>query len=402
MLPVREFSQRHCGSHPFQHPVNRTNDLTRMAALLAESSDSVLLRWREQVRELPSAEHLDVPTLNDHIPGLLQELEAALLAGRDETIPEALEKSSSASHGLQRVQDAFDIEEVVAEYNILRGCIHDLACDNGINLQGRPFHIINRVFDHAIGLALQTYATQRALDVRQRREEYLAFVAHDLRPPLSAISLVGRVLERLVPNADAQGRAGQMLKSLRRNVNQLEALVDKILEENTHLQTDANIRLERREFDLWPLVESLVDELHPEADACSTKLVNGVSEDMVVYADADFLKRILQNLIGNALRYTARGEITIRASADAEGNAECVVTDTGAGIPAERLEKVFDKGETDPLVAGGNGLGLTIVKTFVEAHGGTVAVESEGGAGATFRFTLPSRDAAARAERDAG
>ena len=69
--------------------------------------------------------------------------------------------ASPPAHGLQRLEDAFDIEEVVAEYNILRGCIHDLADDNGLSLQGKPFHIINRVFDHAIGLALQAYATQR-------------------------------------------------------------------------------------------------------------------------------------------------------------------------------------------------------------------------------------------------
>ena len=68
------------------------------------------------------------------------------------------------------MKDAFDIEEVVAEYNILRGCIHNLAIDNGFNLQGKPFHLINRVFDQGFGLALQTYATQRALEIQQRRE----------------------------------------------------------------------------------------------------------------------------------------------------------------------------------------------------------------------------------------
>lgn len=392
---------QHRGSPPSQPGAKSINDLTRLARLLADSSDSVMLRWRVQIRALPSARHLDVPTLNDHIPGLLLELEAALLAGRDETIPEALRNSSSSSHGLQRVQDAFDIEEVVAEYNVLRGCIHDLAGDNGINLQGRPFHIINRVFDHAIGLALQTYATQRALDVRQRREEYLGFVAHDLRTPLNAIALVGRVLEKMVPDLDASGRTVQMLKALRRNVDQLEKLVGKVLEENTNLQTEVGVRLERREFDLWPFVEALVHDLHPVAGTDSTQMVNRVPEDMVVYADADFLKRIFQNLIANAIRYTPRGEISIQASADADGNVECVVADNGAGIPIDMLDKIFDKGETDPRAPGGMGLGLTIVKTFAEAHGGTVAVESKEGVGASFRFTLPSRDAAALAAHDA-
>src|SRR3954465_15348407 len=150
------------------------NELDELADLVKQEGDALLSRWREQVRQLPSARRLDVPTLNDHIPGLLDELASALRSHSDQTIPEALGGASSPAHGLQRVQDAFDIEEVVAEYNILRGCIHDLADNAGLSLQGKPFHVINRVFDQAIGLALQTYSTQRALEVQRRREEYLA------------------------------------------------------------------------------------------------------------------------------------------------------------------------------------------------------------------------------------
>src|SRR6185436_19172249 len=118
---------------------------------------------------------------------------------------------------------------------ILRACIHDLADANGLSLQGKPFHIVNRVLDHAIGLALQTYATQRALEVQRRREEYLAFVAHDLRTPLNAISLAGRVLELTPAERRGGAETAQMLRALRRNVQQLEGLVSKVLEENTNL-----------------------------------------------------------------------------------------------------------------------------------------------------------------------
>ena len=367
------------------------NDLDQLAALVKQERHALLSRWRQQVRQLPSARQLDVPTLNDHIPGLLDELAAALQSKSDQTIPEALSESSPPAHGLQRLQDAFDIEEVVAEYNILRGCIHDLADDNGLNLQGKPFHIINRVLDHAIGLALQTYATQRALEVQRRREEYLAFVAHDLRTPLNAISLAGRVLELTLPRRRSAETA-QMLKALRRNVQQLEGLVGKVLEENTNLQTEIGIKLERREFDLWPLVEALIHDLHPVAGTASTQLINKVPDDLVVYADASLLRRVFQNLIANAIKYTPRGEILIGArELGAEGAVECWVSDNGAGIPEELLEKVFDKGETDPENAGGTGLGLAIVKTFTEAHGGKVTVESKEGVGSTFRFSLPTK-----------
>lgn len=370
-----------------------SNELPKLAALLKQERQALLARWRQQLRALPSARHLNIPTLNDHMPGMLDELTAALESNSDKTIPEAVGESSPPAHGLQRVQDGFDIEEVVAEYNILRGCIHDLADDNGLNLQGKPFRIINQVFDHAIGRALQTYATQRALDVQRRREEYLAFVAHDLRTPLNAISLAGRVLELTVPERGNSAETAQMLKALQRNVQHLEKLVGKVLEENTNLETEVGIKVERREFDLWPLVEALIHDLHPVAGTCSTQLINQVPDDLVVYADAGLLRRVIQNLIANAIRYTPRGEVVVAAHVlDAAGAVECRVSDDGAGIPEEILEKVFDKGETDAEKEGGAGLGLAIVKAFTEAHGGKVTVESKAGVGSTFRVSLPTKE----------
>ena len=367
-------------------------DLNKLAALIQRDREALLSRWREQVRQLPSAKHLDSPTLNDHLPALLDELATALHFRSDKSISESLVEGSSPYHGIQRVQDGFDIEEVVAEYNILRGCIHDLADRNELSLQGKAFHIINRVLDGAIGLAVQSYATQRALEVQHRREEYLAFVAHDLRTPLNAISLAATVLELTLPERGTSTETAQMLKALRRNVQQLEGLINKVIEENTNLETEIGVKLQRRELDLWPLVEALIHDLHPVAGTASTQLINKVPDDLVVYADASLLRRVFQNLIANAIKYTPRGEVMIGArEPGAEGAVECWVSDNGAGIPEELLEKVFDKGETDPEHAGGTGLGLTIVKTFIEAHGGMVTVESQDGVGSTFRFSLPTK-----------
>src|SRR5436190_2775583 len=185
--------------------------LDQLAALIRRAKSSILTRWGQQVRELPSARSLDTPALNDHIPGLLDELADALAAKDGGTIPEKFSEDSPPAHGLQRLQEAFDIEEVVAEYNILRGCIHDLAENHHLDIRGRPFHIINRVLDHAIGRALQAYATQRALEVQQRREEYLAFVAHDLRTPLNAIALVANSLEMTQVRGASDASTASML-----------------------------------------------------------------------------------------------------------------------------------------------------------------------------------------------
>lgn len=360
-----------------------------LATLIEQQKELLLADWRAQIRQLPSAKNLDTPTLNDHIPLLLRELGSALRHGSEISIAQAHAGGTPAQHGAQRLDDGFEIDEVVAEYNVLRGCIHDLAEANGLNLQGKPFHIVNRVLDQAISVAAQTYSTSRALEIQRRREEYLAFVAHDLRTPLNAISMATRVLELTFADAARTEASAKMLKTLQRNVQHLSALVGKVLEENINLQTEIGITLERRRFDLWPMVESLVHNIHPVGGSGSTRLLNRVPEDLVVFADADLLRRVFQNLIANAIRFTPRGEIVLDATVlDDSGTVECLVSDNGAGIPQDQLSAIFDKFASDGL-DGGLGLGLAIFKSFVEAHDGTVSVDSIEGKGTTFRFTLP-------------
>lgn len=333
----------------------RATGQLELAALIRQQRDALLSTWRQQVKKLASARNLGTPTLNDHIPGLLEELADALESKSEQANPKALAEGSPPVHGSERFREGYDIEEVVAEYNILRGCIHDLAENNGMNLRGKSFHIVNRVLDQAIGLAVKTYAAEQALEVQKRREEYLAFVAHDLRTPLNAIAVAANVLE----DAYRDGSSGDidsagMLKALRRNVRQLQTLVEKIIEENTSLRL--------------------------------------VPHDFVVYADASLLRRVFQNLLSNAIKHTRQGRVTIGAcQSNPDPTVECWVRDTGTGIPKEQVDKVFEKFESGSESEGGLGLGLAIVKTFVEAHGGRVNVESTEGMGSEFRFTLPSK-----------
>ena len=368
------------------------NNAKKLALMIERESVPLLARWRDQVRRLPSGSTLDVPALNDHIPDLLVEIAAALTRMDDETIVDALLEKSPPIHGTQRLALGFDVTEVVAEYNILRGCIHDLAMENDVNLVGTPFHIINRVLDEAIGLAVDAYAKQRAADVQQRRDEYLAFVTHDLRTPLHAISLAASVMERVPAEQSASPQSLQMIKSLRRNVVRLERLIEKVLDEASNVESDAGLRVEKRMFDLWPLVQGQIQDLEPLAANSQAKLTNQVPYDVVMFADATLIRRVLQNLIANGINYTPGGEIVVGAEQDAD-KVVCWVSDNGAGIAAENIDRIFDKSFTDRPDDGHNGLGLTIVKSLVEAHDGAISVESTAGEGSTFRFTIPAASA---------
>ena len=368
------------------------DEVEKLGTLVLQEREQLLTAWRAEVKMLPSAEHLDVPTLNDHIPGLIEEISGALRSGTEETIAETLVEGTPPAHGAQRYEDGFDIEEVVAEYNILRGCVHDLAVRSGVTLQGRPFHVLNRVLDGAIGAAVQAFAAQRAREVRHRREEYLAFVAHDLRTPLNAISLAMNYLKDAPPQRDTRAENNVLWNIMRRNVQQLEVLVGRVLKENVNFEAEAGFKLEPRLLDLWALVESVRVDLQPIAKSTSVRMINQVPTEMLVFADASMVRRVFQNLIVNAISYAPGGKIEIWAK-ELDGQCvECWVRDDGAGIPAQRIDSIFDKLESDPGRDGssGLGLGLAIVKAFVEAHGGEVSVESKEGEGCLFRFSLPA------------
>jgi two-component system phosphate regulon sensor histidine kinase PhoR len=372
-------------------------DLKHFAEVIHHDRDKLLGKWRREIRRLPTARKMDVPTLNDHIPALLDELGSALLAGGTESVLDLELENSPKIHGTQRLHAGFDIVEVVAEYNILREILHGGAEDNGITLNAHISRILNRVIDSAIALAVDTFAKERALEMQHRREEHLSFVMHDLSTPLSAMHMVGQILERTIP-ADAKTQQIQsMLSLLQRNSDRVNALLKLATQEQYNIATSTiqELKVEPREFDLWPLVEALIQDLRPLAESAPVKIVNVVPTDLVVFADAVLLNQVFQNLISNAIKYTKTGQIVIGAkySEDGPENSEvgCWVQDTGAGIPAGRLEKVFEKFETDPERKGGQGLGLAIVRQIVEGHGGKVAVESIEGQGAKFTFTLPGR-----------
>ena len=370
--------------------------LRQLATAILEERDAVLVSWRTQVRALPSAAKLDVPTLNDHIPGWIAEFAACLVTASEAPEGDAC-VTSPLAHGLQRFEDGFDIEEVVSEYNILRDCLHELAERHGINLAGHDRRFVDKFFDDAIGAAVKAFAESQAREVQRRRTEYLAFVAHDLRTPLSAITFSAYLLEQRLGNAVLDAENTRLLKILARNTRQLETLVGAVLAENTQLLTELGVKIERRRFDLWPMVETLIQDLQPISAKAGATVVNQVPDEIEAVADANLLRRILQNLLTNAIAYAPGGQVTVGAVDPGTGGPlEIWVKDNGAGIPAERLEKVFDALETDPK-RDGVGLGLAIVKTFVEAHDGKVTVESVVGQGSTFRFTLP-RAATVRTE----
>lgn len=232
-------------------------------------------------------------------------------------------------------------------------------------------------------------AAQRAIHAR---DEVLAVVAHDLRNPLSAILMQTQLLKRA--GADNAPRAQMAMDSVRRAVVRMNRMIQDLLDV-TRLE-GGRLAVDRECVAPEQVIADCVESQRPLTAAASLDLrceVSGEVHD--VWADRDRLLQVLENLVGNALKFTpAGGHITLGA-APSDGGVLFWVADTGAGIPAEELPHVFDRfwqgknGEHR-----GAGLGLAIVRGLVEAHGGQIWAESAEGRGTTFFFTLPRPPAA--------
>src|SRR5207237_5635271 len=148
-----------------------------------------------------------------------------LTAGGTESVLDLQLHDSPKIHGGLRLRAGFDIVEVVAEYNILRELLSNIAERQNVDTTGDPNRILNRVVERAVALAVDSYAKEKALEFQQRREEHLSFLIHDLKTPLSAIHAAGRILDTSLKDEARTDRVGTMIDIVRRNALRLNALV---------------------------------------------------------------------------------------------------------------------------------------------------------------------------------
>jgi len=251
----------------------------------------------------------------------------------------------------------------------------------------RPYAELERLRAHVEGELAETIGNLRSL--QEQREDLLRAVSHDLRTPLQVVMLQAERLARMVPPgsreraaSDAMARAGRQMNAL------ISDLVDSI-----YLEHGA-MRLSTEPLRLGPFLAGLlgIDSGAPGAD----RFLLEVPADLpVVRGDPVRLSRVVQNLAGNALKYSSPGtSIRVEARCD-EDELVVSIADRGAGIAGDDLPRIFERfyrgvrrGRSEGL-----GLGLYISRLIVTAHGGRIWCESRQGEGTTFSFTLPLGEA---------
>ena len=285
--------------------------------------------------------------------------------------------SASLTRGLHRVEQAAQ--------RVAGGDLAARAGVDGRDEVARLAATFNRMADQLEA------AAQEQREVDQLRRDLIAWTSHDLRTPLTSIRVVVEALADGV--TDDPDTIQRYLNSLRSDVTSLSHLIDDLFE---LAQLDAGgMTVERVSISLGDLISDVLERMRTLAEQRRVQLSGRVGSSIdPVSVDPPKIERVLANLIGNAIQHTPEGgQVTIEAH---RGNG-CVrvsVRDTGEGIAAEDLPRVFERfyrGEKSrPRASGGAGLGLAIAKGIVEAHGGSIQASSRPGEGSIFTFTLPA------------
>jgi two-component system phosphate regulon sensor histidine kinase PhoR len=290
--------------------------------------------------------------------------------------------------------EAVRLHEVAAI--VERASVEGRVVDHELQLPGEPERwlqinvaALTDANNRKLGIILVFHDLTDLKQLERTRQDFVANVSHELRTPLS---LIKGYAETLLDGAkDNPEVATKFLQTIDRNARRLDLLIQDLL--IISALESGRVSLSLGAVELHGLVGRMLVDFKSRAEARHVKLVSTVPP-LTAHADEARLEQVFGNLLENAVKYGREsGTVTVGGRATSDGWLELFVQDDGPGIPAEALERVFERfyrvDKARSREQGGTGLGLSIVKHIVQGHGGRVWVESQPGQGAKFFFTLP-------------
>jgi signal transduction histidine kinase len=406
-------------------------DLARVAQRLGERREAILGAWREAVEAdamLVTNASLPRRQLDDHIPALLQSFEQHLRSygGPSETSAEDAEQLKASQHGQERWQQGFRLVEVVREWRHLQLALHDElgrllhdASDEATETARRLLMIlcIDGLAESAERYeAMERREAQRRLSdlesalsgyeqLERQRAEAWREAAHDLRGNLGVVKTATAVLNT---GGVSDTTRTKSLDILHRGVESMHELLNELIS-LARLEAGREVR-EIREFDIAELCIQLCEGMTQMAERRGLKLTYSGPDSLVVASDPMKIRRIAQNLLVNALTYTARGSVRIVIDASAEHSWQLEVEDTGPGVPAAVAGAVIEGPERQKAMilngpgagsaanngpsgsgsaAGGEGIGLSIVRRLCDLLDARLSLRSPEAGGSVFCVTFP-------------
>jgi len=354
--------------------------LSTTSQQVLDLKETVLAEWEQRVRvAFQEAQELRHPVFINTIPAYYDNLVELLTPGyyRDDAISVA---TLASEHGGERARlTNYNPEELVLEYQIFRATLLDVLSEHHVPLSGDHYKIINLSIDESIREAVTAFS----LVVSALREQFIAALTHDMRTPLSSAAMAAELISLTTDSEKTKGLADR----IRDNISRVDKMAQQLLDTMV-FQKGERLRLELSKFDILDVAKEVCQSLVLHRSRCHI-----VGTAVTGWWDRDALRRALENLTGNAVKYGAPNTpICLKIN---EGHERLVfsVHNEGMPIPVEEQESIFQifrrahdaKEGTQP----GYGIGLPYVRAVAESHGGSVAIESTAEKGTTFVLDIP-------------
>ncbi|MCZ7552956.1 MAG: hypothetical protein B6D39_05845 [Anaerolineae bacterium UTCFX2] len=368
ILPGRRYCE-HCGV-----------DLA-VAALLAEQQALLPARIPQGI---PISPELLVPRIGDYL------IERGLLK------PSQLQRALALQEQRARAGKPLLLGQVLLELNLItRETLDEVITAQILQLQNAITEA-NQLLKQRVEERTRELrqALERLSELNQLKSNFIANISHELRTPLTHIK---GYLDLLAEGALGSLNADQQsaLTVLKKAENRLERLVEDLIQFS--LASHGGLGLNLSKTDTTRLVQTAVDRSRNKARQQGILLEANLPDSLPpIYADEDKIGWVLMQLLDNAIKFTPKGgQVSVRAGLIQKDLINFIVSDTGIGIPDERLSEVFEPFHQLDSSASrryqGTGLGLAMVKQIIEAHGAQIQVKSIVGAGSNFEFSLPVR-----------
>jgi signal transduction histidine kinase len=371
-----------------------------LSQFITDNMEAIVREWQTFATTLePAASGMSELALRDHAKPILLAIAKDLatsqtpLAQSDKSKglapPLSARETAAATHGALRHVSGFDLNQLGAEYRALRASVIRLWTHaNPTLVDSAALHDMirfNEAVDQAVAESTSRYAAELALS----RDTFMAILAHDLRSPLNAITMLGFLLERGAPNDTVRKQSGQ----IQRSAKEMAVMIRELLE-YTRTQLGKGIPVKPKACSLLVICRDAMDEVRSAQP--QRQFVLDVQDDLAGWVDDARLRQALSNLLNNAVQHgEAASPITLTARADGS-DAVIAVTNLGEPIPADSLQVIFDplvqlsaRSPAAPEVPSTNlGLGLFIAREVALGHNGTLDVSSDA-SGTVFTLRLP-------------
>jgi signal transduction histidine kinase len=384
-------------STPGQEPLERRSCPELAAAVLARS-EAIVGRWQVVVRRaVPRADALDTIQLRDHLTQVLASIAGALASDDPAETVELIEVSPE--QGITRFHQRYDIKDLMTEDRLLRRLIIEEVTGE----LDRPLRVaenvaLNLAVDVMLHGSVVAYFEKQQEKLRAAAEaelKYLSFLSHDLNNNLNAVMLWLKLHRARLAKAPEFAADTASLDEIDRAIVGTVKGMERLLQSERLRKQGVKPRAQA--VDLRALATHAAKQFQSQADkkgvTLAVEIEDGVEKGECM-SDGDLIALVLQNLVGNAVKYSARGCVRVRAAQAEEGGCVLSVADDGPGIAPEYLEHVFEAFRRgDSHGQEGVGLGLTIVAQAAKLLGAKLSVQSKAGAGSTFSLSLPLRSA---------